>query len=726
VLVPLLVLGSIELGLRLGGFGYPTDFFKPIRIGTEDYLVENDKFGLRFFPPELSRSPPPVVMKARKPAGTYRIFILGESAALGDPRPAYGAGRYLEVLLRNRFPATRFEVICAAMTAINSHVLVPIARECAQHDGDLWIIYMGNNEMIGPFGPATVFGPQTPPLAYIRLSLALQKTRLGQLLVVAGRKLKRRSTEANRWAGMEMFLNHQLAPTDPRKLPVYRNFEANLRDILRAGLGAGVKVILSSVAVNLKDCPPFGSVDEPDLPADKRAAWDKLFAQATTAQAGGDGAQAASLYAQTAKLEPDSADLHYRWGECLLRQGDSSAARTHFELARDLDTLPFRTDSRLNDTLAKVGHEFSSRGGVAWFDAAALFSKVSPSGSPGAESFYEHVHFNFEGNYHLARAWAEQVFALLPQALTRQTAADWSSQEACERLLGLTDWNRASIVEDLMLRLNQPPFTSQLNQTSRLEGLQARLQELRQRMNKAEAVKAREVYGQAIALSPDDHRLHANFAEFLEAVGSFKEAGEEWEQVRNLIPQHHLGYFEAGHLLLRQGRLAEAQSRLLQAVALRPDLSEGWLELGKLHDLEGKTELALSEYERARTLLPQDYRVHYFLGKALSKLGRRAEAINSLRQSIRLRPAYWEAHYALGEELAYDGKPIEAQSQLEETIRLKPDYPLAHLNLGVALGAQGQWQNALREFEETARLDPQNQMATDYIHKVRVQLGLKP
>ena len=158
-LVPLLVLGALEMCLRIGGYGYPTDFFKPLRIGTEDYLVENDKFGLRFFPPQLARSPAPVAMKAHKPPGTFRIFILGESAALGDPRPAYGPGRYLQALLEERFPEQKFEVICVAMTAINSHALLPIARECAQHEGDCWILYLGNNEMVGPFGAATVFGP---------------------------------------------------------------------------------------------------------------------------------------------------------------------------------------------------------------------------------------------------------------------------------------------------------------------------------------------------------------------------------------------------------------------------------------------------------------------------------------------------------------------------------------------------------------------------------------
>ena len=97
LLLPALVLGAVEIGLRLCGYGYSTSLFKRMRIGQEEFLVENDKFALRFFPPELARTPGPIRMKPSKPAGTYRIFILGESAAMGDPEPGFGAARYLEV-----------------------------------------------------------------------------------------------------------------------------------------------------------------------------------------------------------------------------------------------------------------------------------------------------------------------------------------------------------------------------------------------------------------------------------------------------------------------------------------------------------------------------------------------------------------------------------------------------------------------------------------------------
>ena len=170
VAIPLLVFGGLELALRLFGYGYPTSFFLKTKIGGKDYYVSNDRFGYRFFPPALARTPAPMRMAVKKPANTYRIFVFGESAAMGDPDPTFGAWRYLQVLLRERFPGTDFEVVCVAMTAINSHAILPIARECAQRDGDLWIIYMGNNEMVGPFGAGTVFGSRTAGIHLIRAS----------------------------------------------------------------------------------------------------------------------------------------------------------------------------------------------------------------------------------------------------------------------------------------------------------------------------------------------------------------------------------------------------------------------------------------------------------------------------------------------------------------------------------------------------------------------------
>lgn len=717
VVLPLVLLGGGEAALRLAGYGYDPHFFKPTRIGQEDFLVENDQFGLSFFPPDISRSPAPVVMRARKPPGVYRIFLLGESAALGDPRPAFGPGRYLQALLRERFPSARFEVVCVAMTAINSHALLPIARECARHQGDLWIIYMGNNEMVGPFGAVSVFGPQAPRAAFVRLGLAIQRTRLGQALVALGRRLRGRSSEESSWAGMEMFLKSQIAPEDRRKETVYQNFRENLDDILQVGLRSGAKVVLSTVAVNLKDCPPFASWPDTNLPAADRAACVQLSAEASAAEAQDRFADAAQLSERAARLDSRSAAWQFRWAEDLLRLTNATAALPHFAASRDLDALPFRADSRINALIQAAGQQ-PAGAHLLFCDAVGSLASASPEGIPGAESFYEHVHLNFDGNYRLARAWANEVERFLPAALTNGASADWATQDVCERRLGLTDWNRVAVIQDVIRRMHQPPFTGQSNRARRLASLQAWEQAVRQRMDTNAAARARAVYLAALKQAPDDHRLHENFAEFLEAVGDLPLATAEWQQVCDLIPQHHLAFFQVGRLSARQGRMAEAETALRRAVTLRPDLSAGWFELGRLHAAEGRFAVALADFERSRRLVPQYDRVYYEIGLVYSKLNRGAEAINSFRQALRLDPNSWEARSRLGEELAFAGQVAAARSEFEQVIRLKPDYALAHLNLGVALFKLRRVGEARQQFAEALRLDPQNQRAADYLRQL--------
>src|SRR5271157_571038 len=94
------------------------------------------------------------------------------------------------------------------------------------------------------------------------------------------RDLKFKSSKNASWGGMEMFLGHQLAPDDLRKERVYRNFQQNLRDILQAGLKSGARVVLNTVAVNLKDCPPFASIPPASLPAAERTAYQRLVSDA--------------------------------------------------------------------------------------------------------------------------------------------------------------------------------------------------------------------------------------------------------------------------------------------------------------------------------------------------------------------------------------------------------------------------------------------------------------
>ncbi len=95
VAVPALFLGLVELGLRLAGFGYPTAFLLPATQNGQQVFVQNNRFGWRFLGPKLSRLPWPVSISQPKAPDTVRIFVFGESAAKGEPQPAFGLPRML-------------------------------------------------------------------------------------------------------------------------------------------------------------------------------------------------------------------------------------------------------------------------------------------------------------------------------------------------------------------------------------------------------------------------------------------------------------------------------------------------------------------------------------------------------------------------------------------------------------------------------------------------------
>ncbi|HEV2208927.1 MAG TPA: tetratricopeptide repeat protein [Verrucomicrobiae bacterium] len=713
IIVPAVLFGALEGALRLCGYGYDTGFFKSRTIDGQKFLIENDQFGYRFFPPDLARLPVPLRMPAVKPPGATRIFILGESAAMGDPEPAFGAGRYLEALLRERFPNRQFEVINVAMTAINSHVILPIARDCARQHGDVWIVYMGNNEMVGPFGAATVFGTQAPPLGLVRLTLALEQTRVGQLLAALSRNL-RPGASTHTWGGMEMFAGNRVAPHAPRRERVYRNFQRNLSDILEAGLDSGAKIILNTVAVNLKDCPPFASAPATTLSPQDHVAFETLASQANALSANGEFARAAETYGRAAQINPESAAVQFDWANCLLRATNALAAREHYHSACDLDALPFRTDDRINQIIAQSAKEHPP-GALRLCDTASLLSTNNPAGVCGQESFYEHVHLNFDGNYRLARIWAEQLERLWPEWTNRSTAGvpdqSWASQVTCERRLALTDWNRYNVLAEVQRRFEQPPLSAQPNNRDRLAALTADLAGLQQRLTPQAAESARALYLDAVQRWPDDYRLKENFADFLQAIHEYPAAAAQWRQVGALIPQDHLSDFELGRLAALQDNFSEAQAHLTQALAIRPNFSEAWLELGKVHAAQTNYDLALSAYRQGMKFRPDDYRLKYFSGLALSKLHRPAEAISDYRDAVRLNPGFWKAHFELGGQLGLAGQFTEAKAELEQAVRLNPGFAPSHLNLGVALMKLGRTAAAESEFRETLRLEPGNRTA---------------
>lgn len=501
VLLPVLLIGALEGMLRWFDVGFPIDATVPCTLKGRPAACYNLFFPAPFFPPGMIKTPQAYAIPAEKLAGTYRIFVLGESAAMGDPDPAYAFSRYLEVMLRKRYPSMNFEVINTGSVAVNSHVLLPLARGLAKQRPDLFIIYSGNNEVVGPYGPGTALTSSGMALPVIRSSIFFRSTRVGQLLIKLG-------TQKKEWGGMEMFLDKQVPASSPLMKYAYSNFEANLRDTVAVARAAGARVIVSTVATNLKDCAPFASMHRDGLTQEELRSWTALVQQGSESERARSFTDALSAYQTAAKIDDQYAELEFRMARSSWMLGDYAAARQHFQRSRDLDTLRFRADSRINDINRSVA---ASAQGAELVDADAVFSQQSPNGIVGSDLVYEHVHMTPLGNYLLARAIFQQIASKMPAEAGHGTPeADIPSEADCERLLALTPHDRVRIAGEMLQRLQKPPFTNQINHSDQLLRLtlQAEVPDENPSETSAE-------YQWAIAQKPDDRILRYNYGLFL-------------------------------------------------------------------------------------------------------------------------------------------------------------------------------------------------------------------
>jgi tetratricopeptide (TPR) repeat protein len=501
LITPLLLLGLVEAALRIFGVGFPTDVTVPCTVQGQLASCYNLFFTAPFFPPGMIKTPQMYAIPTEKPPGTFRIVVLGESAAMGDPEPAFGFSRYLDVMLSERYPSMKFEIVNTGSVAINSHVVLPIAKGLAKYRPDVFIIYSGNNEVVGPYGPGTALTSAGMSLPVIRSSIFYRSTRIGQLLTKVG-------TPKKNWGGMAMFLDKQVRASSPLMKYAYANFESNLRDTIAVARNSGARVIVSTVATNLKDCAPFGSLHREGLGADGLRSWSTLVQQGAEQENAGSYAEALKSYRAAANIDDEYAELAFRIARCLEALGDYNAARAYFLRARELDTLRFRADSKINDVNRSVA---SSSAAVELVDADAIFAKESPNGIIGSELVYEHVHLTPSGNYLLARAMFLQIAKQLPSDAGHSLRAeDVPTQAECERLLAFTKFDRSRVTAEMLRRLQEPPFTNQLNHSDQILRLMMKADNSDESPDDTVAQ-----YQWALARRPDDRILHFNYGVFL-------------------------------------------------------------------------------------------------------------------------------------------------------------------------------------------------------------------
>jgi len=710
VLIPLLFFGLLEGGLRLFGYGYSTDFFE--KIEGQPFYRANPRFSRRFFPRALVREPVPlqVHMPAEKGEDTYRVFVLGGSAALGVPDASFALGRGLQVMLQDTYPGTRFEVMNVALTAINSHVVLPIAQACARHEPDLFVVFMGTNEVTGPFGAGTIFQAHSPSLMLIRSSIRLKSTRIGQMIENLVARARPASARGE-WRGLEMFMEHHLRSDDPRLSVVYSHYRRNLLDICDVAERSGAKVALCTMAVNLKDCAPFASEHRPDLAQAEQARWEERFRAGIDHEEAGDHAAAIEQYLSAAAMDDTYAELQFRLGRCYVAVGRFDAAREAFIRARDEDALHFRADSRTNQVIHAVATERAGRG-VFLVDAEAALADAADAvpGLPGVELFFDHVHLRSEGHYQVARAVFEELARELPETIRsrRWGASKPPSVEHCAERLALTTWHRLRMLGQIVQMLNELPFIEQLDHQERQEQNRREMAALRARMSLAAKARAVQLCEKALERAPGDLMLRANLAALLMSQREFDRAVEHSRFLLERRPGEPGLHYDLARALFGRGRPDGARKHMDLSVELASDKASAHWAAARFYVERNRLAWAEQHCRQALELQPNQPSVLEIMGVIHMKRREWASAADLLSRAADLAPDRAGVQFNLAVALARTGEDERSLEHLAKAVELAPEQVVARRHYAEALRARGRLAEAAEQYARAVAMAPED------------------
>ena len=594
VVVPLLFFVLLEFSLMSFGVGTSFDYFHTIDIDGESHYQENPEFANQFYPASLNIGPLENTFAEERSPDLLRVYVLGGSAAQGFPHKNHGVDRLLAAQLRAALPSRKIEVINTAMTSVNSHVVYAVAKSIPENSADYAVILMGNNEVVGPYGPGTFNQNFLADISLIRGIQVLKRTRIWQALDGLIQQVKPTdAVQELEWEGMQMFTNHGVSHDDARMDSVYGHYEDNLISIIETLRDKGIHVILSSVPVNLRHSAPFLSVHSPDLSKEQLDQWRELTrtgAQSSDAENWGD---AVTQFQAALEIDPDYADTHFRLATAFENMGQFLEAKTHYQRALDLDALRFRADTNINqiiqDVAASVGNDAFS-----FVDSAAAFEQASQPFQPGWNLLLEHVHYDFSGNHVLAAEMSRSIMSNLSAAGDYQPLP---SVEVAKRT-GFPNYDTIEEIKNLQGMIQHPPFPGQSNYTEFETTLNDKLANMTREVGSPTAVVQgrRDVTSKGLA----DWKVHFELAVLNQRLRNPSAMYYHLRQILELYPHNRESYMKIAEAMSKDGKWREVIPYLEQSLYYtRGDENKiaetiGWL---------GTAYLRTGDYEKATDLL---------------------------------------------------------------------------------------------------------------------------
>ncbi|MBU3666635.1 MAG: tetratricopeptide repeat protein, partial [Chthoniobacterales bacterium] len=412
-LLVIITLALGELVLRISAWGGDPRWIREVgQLSSGETLCIVDPEAANSLVAGQQPSNAPRVMRSSfvmpKPRDTLRIFLVGDSAAKGDPQPRnLAVSSFLQAMLSDALPGKKIEVINLGASGVSSAVLTGQVRDAIRFSPDLFIFYAGNNEFFG-------LGGCVERSSASGLRRALQRSAFVCWLesrASTGRAVQQAPIPAD----------------SPLREAAARSLSFNLGRMLDEVKAADVPAIVCTTAGNESGLAPLGQDHIGGLDARQQGELKRLMDEAVEVADRENHAQAVNLLRQAVQLAPRSAKARFLLGKVLVAAGQNDPARVAFLEARDLDTLPLRpislTEQAIRNTALVKGAVFC--------DMAEIFRRESPDGATGWDLLDDHVHLSLSGQARAARSMVGAMANLAPPlqldpgqlALVREDAA---------------------------------------------------------------------------------------------------------------------------------------------------------------------------------------------------------------------------------------------------------------------------------------------------------------
>ncbi len=567
--LPVIFFLLLESGLRIFNYGGNLDLFITAPRGYANYYMCNPEVGRRyFFMQNTIPDPSKDLFLKIKPANGYRIFVMGESTAAGYPYANNAMfPRILQRRLDDVFPDRHIEIVNTAMTAINSYTLLDYMDEILAQQPDAILIYAGHNEFYGALGAASNESLGKIQ-SFVKLYLKLQRFKTFLLVRNSIGKFKNwldhlfseGTVNDPSSTLMERMVGEQTIPYGSTLYQLgKRQFERNLRDIMKKASGASVPVMLSEVVSNIRDMKPFVSVAADSLP------------------------EAESVYRHAQQLE---------------KPGKFAAAKIEYFRAKDLDALRFRATEDFNEIIHRVAAEFDA----PIVPMKSYFENVSPNGLIGNNLMLEHLHPNIDGYFLMADAFFD---ALRDHGFI---AANWDASrirptDDYRKNWGFTDLDAAyANLRIRILKGNWPFQPKSLPNRALMDFRPASM---------AESLAVTIWLDKSTNLE----RAHVALAEHFEKRGQYEKAFEEYRSLAYITPFNVSPYLRAAQMLIKLQDFTRAFPYLQKSLAMEESaFANKWL--GTIYLNNGRVKEALPFLEKAAKMAPEDPQLMYNLSGA--------------------------------------------------------------------------------------------------------------